>query len=308
MSRQVAVGALASMTLALVPSVADAQTPTGELTDANRGPHRFGVETGLYYRDAADDLQVGVTQYTLSGTFTVADIEDVAVQLDAAWRITAVFGDFNAWRAANPYVGARVGVRGGEQGSQWRARGGLGLTIPISNLYGDFRSLFAGEHGLVAWALGPGMHGQYDAWLQLPLNMALVVRGDFEFRGEFVAAGADTAVGFLFPIEYDGRTGNTVIAMQVGGWGAGRPIPELALGLRLQAVAGIPTDGDSSTEGYVSLIPFVRAEIDEGAGFLEARWHLNLDEPFGWSYDASGMPEAQIGRIWAVYLFGGRNF
>ena len=58
--------------------------------------------------------------------------------------------------------------------------------------------------------------------------------------------------------------------------------------------------------GYVSLVPFLRGEI--GDGFLEGRLLLNLDWPYGFSFD-SGLPiAAGIVRIWAIQLLGGTSF
>ena len=50
--------------------------------------------------------------------------------------------------------------------------------------------------------------------------------------------------------------------------------------------------GSSNTEGYTSLVPFVRYEIDDG--FIEARWRLSLDAPYGWSFDSGGPAGSDI--------------
>jgi hypothetical protein len=298
--------ALASVCVLSVPAAASAQLTTGELR-RYQTDHRVAGELGFFYRqEGAADL--AMFQPSLFGNFTVHRFDDTHgfVQVDAAWRFAGLFGDFSAFRAGNPFFGIRAGTQQGGPDDQWRARGGIGLTLPLSNLYDDFGGGPGLNHGIFTWAIGPGMQGGYDNWLYTPLNMAVVFRGDFEYRGEAFGVGVDGAVGLMMPVEYRGRTGNTLVQMQIGGFVAGRPIPELALGLRAQTVLLIPTGMGTRAEGLVALVPFVRGEF-EGGAFLESRLVMNLDDPYGFSFDSGSIAMGAL-RVWAVQLNAGADF
>jgi hypothetical protein len=288
------------------PSVGAAQSSTGELRDEVLD-HRVSGDLGFFYRTQGT-ADIGVLQPSLYGTFTVARFGDAFVQVDAAWRFVGLFGTTSAFRASNPYAGVRFGTESAAGPERWRARGGLGLTLPLTNLYDDFRfGGGGGGAGLVAHLLAAPMQGVQDAWLGLPLNVALVLRGDFEYRHTYFVVGGDLAFASLFPVEYDGRTGNTVLDLQLGAYAGARPIPELAIGVRFSAVAVISTNtppGTSNTEGLTSLAPFVRGEI--GPAFVEGRLLMNLDEPYGFAFDSSG--SGLVIHVWAVQLSGGGSF
>lgn len=284
--------------LAACPSLALAQSSTGELRDETYD-HRVAGELGFFYRSEGSS-DIGVLQPSFYGTFTLARFgESAFLQLDAAWRLAGVFGDTSAFRAMNPYVGVRVGAEGGEANGRWRGRGGLGFTLPLTNAYDDFRALGA---GLLTYTLTHAMNAAFDSWLALPLNAAVVLRGDFEYRGEYFVVGGDGAFGALLPVEYQGSTGDTLLSLQFGAFAGGRPIPELTLGVRFQAVALVTTRDTtgSNTEGYTSLMPFVRGEF--GPAFVEGRLMMNLDDPYGFAFDSTGL------HVWAVQVLGGASF
>jgi hypothetical protein len=281
------------------PTVALAQSSTGELRDEVYD-HRVGGELGLFLRSQGTS-DIGGIQPSFYGTFTLARFgESAFLQLDTAWRFAGLFGTSSAFRAMNPYAGVRVGAEGGEADGRWRGRGGVGVTLPLTNAYDDFSGTF--DPALLTYSLSHSMNGAFDGWLALPLNAAVVLRGDFEYRGQYFVVGGDGALGALFPVEYRGATGNTLVSLQLGAYAGGRPIPELTLGVRFQAVALVTTRDTtgSNTEGYTSLMPFVRGEI--GPGFVEGRLLMNLDDPYGWAFDATGF------HVWAVQVLGGATF
>lgn len=294
--------ALVVLGLALAsPSVVFAQASTGELRD-ELDRHRIAAELGLFYTDDDDSWLVGLQPavHAQVGLLEQTEALPISVQLDVDLRGAGYDGDgpggsTSGFRVGNPYLGARVGHDAGEPGSRWRARGGLGLTLPITNLYDPDGTLFT------SLVLGQALTGGWDPWLSSLANMAIVVRGDFEYRHLYFFVGAEAAVGFLLPVEYRGMTGDTVVVPQVGVWAAGRPLEDIALGLRFQAVATVATraaPGSSGTEGYTALVPFVRAEL--GPGFIETRLVINLDDPFGFAFDDGG--------LWGWYIGGGVAF
>lgn len=281
-----------------IPAIASAQIQTGELRD-ERTPHRVVGELGFFHR-AVGMAEVNVAQPSFYGRFTVAELDpDLTIQLDVAWRTSGVVvEDQAAFRAGNPFFGARIAAHG----EGWRARGGLGLTLPLTTAYDDFSG---GDFtGAFAVVYGSAMQGSWDPWLLSYYNMALVTRGDFEYRHEYFDAGIEGAAAALLPVPRDGGGGNTTFALQLAGWFAGRPIPELAAGVRFQAVAAITTNadpGESNTEGFLALIPFVRGELGDTA-FLEGRLVMNLDDPYGFAFDS------ELLDVWAVYALAGADF
>jgi hypothetical protein len=287
--------AVALLFLASPLAHAHAQGSTGELRDRPYD-HRFAIGGGLYVRSTGGDtLALYVPEVQVAVGLTRPS-PDVLVQLDVDWRLSAFTlsgpSGSTGLRAFNPYVGVRVGYEQGEEGSRLRVRGGAGITLPFANLYDWNLELFAAQLG------GLATTGFWDAWLSTAGNMGLVGRGDVEYRHAYVLVGGEAALAALVPIEYMGSTGDTVLVTQLGIWVAGRPIPELAIGARFQAVGAFSTRTTSSDEGYLALAPFVRAEI--GPGFVETRLLINLDEPLGFAFDDDN--------YWAWTLAGGAAF
>lgn len=292
---------LAALTLALsiLPSVALAQS-TGELRDEPYR-HRLAFDLGLYH-DSDPGSSFTVFSPSFRGAFGIASLgRNGLVQLDIDWRASAYHfetdvGTASGFRALNPYVGVRFGGEGGDRRSRWRARGGFGATAPLTNLYDRDLEL----SNTAGWSAP--LRGGWDIWLSSTSNLALVGRGDFEYRNRYFLTGIEAAIGVLLPLEHDGATRDTIVAPQVGVWAAFRVAQILALGGRFQAVAIVDTrdlsPGISNTEGLLASGPFVRLEL--GAGFLEAQLLINLDEPFGFGFDED--------RYWAFYFQGGAQF
>ncbi len=290
-----------SVLIALVPSVAAAQASTGELRDEDYR-HRIAGELTIFHRGTSGGSSVALQPGVHAAIGIVQSATGPSVQLDLSWRGGAYVSDpvtgetRAALRMFNPFIGARGALSGGERGSRWRARFGGGLTLPLANAYDPDVDILS-----TLFAAG-ALTGMWDPWLHSVANLAVVLRADFEYRHQFFFVGAETALGFMLPVEWQGRTGDTLVAPQLGIWAAGRPIEQLALGLRFQAVAVVTTadlrPGEPGAEGYLALAPFVRLELDPA--FLEARWLLNLDDPLG--------PALDDNRYWGFYLGGGAQF
>ena len=270
------------------PARAAAQMSTGEIPPDDAGDTRSRVAGELAFFFTDSPFELAALMPSIYASLGLAEWEGGAfVDLDLAWRASGVMGDTSAFRAMNPYVGVRAGVRDRRAG--WRVRGGLGATAPLTNFYDP------GFDSATPMIIALYAQGAFDAWLALPLNAAIVARGDVEYRGEHFGVGADTAFAALLPVEYQGRTGDTIFVGQLGVFALGRPIEPLALGVRFQAVAMGDTRPDTGGEGYLALMPFVRGEL--GNGFVEGRLFMNLDDPLGFAFDR--------GRYWAVSVTGG---
>ena len=284
--------AIALLLCLFSPALAAAQASTGELRDG-LPTLRVAGSLGVSYLDR-DGFDAATIQPSVFVDGVVFESEGVFVSLDAAWQAAGAAGDISAFRAGNPLFGARAGYY--QDGL--RVRGGVALTLPLTNAYDDSRALLGGGlHGIIAMATGLAMQGNWDPWLLSYLNMALVFRGDFEYRAEYFDVGVEGAFAPMFPVEYEGRTGDTTLAAQIGGWAAARPLPELAVGTRLHAVMLDSTAEDTSPVGFLALTPFVRGEFDPA--FVEARVVVNLvSDNYEGIYGQGGLP-------WGVFVLGG---
>ena len=289
---------IASILLVLAaPTLASAQMFTGELPgrDAGDTQSRIAGEMGLYVYDQGP-TEAALAQPSFYASFGLLDSRSGGfLDLDLAWRAAGSAGDISAFRAGNPYVGIRGGFR--DRRDRWRFRVGAGATAPLMSLYDDYRA--PGDiEAVFTVTVANAMQGNLDAWLLAPLTASLVVRADFEYRGDAWGIGVDSAFAAMLPVEYNDRTGDTTYAAQLGVFALGRPVDALAIGGRFQAVMLDSSRDGTSPEGYLALIPFIRGEF--GGGFIEGRLVMNLDEPLGFAFDD--------GNVWAVYVSGGANF
>lgn len=291
--------ALVLALLGLVPRAAG-QSSTGELGDAPPR-HRIALELGFFYRREGE-TDLAMLQPSVYATLVAADVQPgVALDVDFAWRGVGLFGDYGAFRAMNPYFGVRLGESGENPiaGTRWRARGGLGGTLPLTNAYRDAPPALptpsGGYDGYLAQLYVAGMQGDYDPWLEAPLTTAIAVRGDVEHRAPSYLLGGDLALAVLFAVPYE-DDGGTRAALEIGFFSGGRVLPELTVGVRAQGVLLV----GSRAGGTFSLVPFVRAEL--GQGFVELRLLMNLLGPWAVSF------EPGLNRIWAIQLHAGVRF
>lgn len=281
---------------ATAATIAHAQPSTGEAA-ARPGGHRVSAELDFFHEGAASTAVFAPSFY---GRFRLVDARHgldaesggagFVVDLDAKWRGTGLVGDASTFRAGNPYIGVRLG----SDSNDLTARAGAGVTLPLTNLYDE------GLDDLFGYYYGIALHGAWDAHLLTPQTFAFVVPFDLQFRTSVFTVGGDGAFAVIAFVPKEGDAGDPYIAMQLGAYGAFLPIPQLAVGLRFQAVVLTDTDGSAITddEGYLALAPFVRLDLE--GFFAEARLYMNLDEPFGFAFDT--------GRVWSISLSAGADF
>lgn len=174
---------------------------------------------------------------------------------------------------------------------------GFRMKLGAAVEYGPWTQDYELESTL-AVALGHALGGGQDFGLWIPELLSVVVPGRFEF-GDTVVASADLALGAHI------STGNAdlfangtdvEISFQVAP-GVGVYVSDRALlGLRAP-VALIPTNVDNDGT-LLALEPYFRYDL--AAGFLNARFSMNLDEPYGFSFDE--------GRFWGLHVGGGATF
>ena len=98
------------------PSIALAQSSTGELTEAPN-EHRIAGDLGFFYRREGP-ADVALVQPSLYGNFTAAHLtNDVFLQIDVAWRMIGIAGTYSGFRAMNESTA--VGACGAIQ-DHWR--------------------------------------------------------------------------------------------------------------------------------------------------------------------------------------------
>ena len=146
--------------------------------------------------------------------------------------------------------------------------------------------------GLTNWLAG----GMQDLWKWAPNHLSLIptFRIDGKNRDSF-AWGADVEMNVLVPTE-DGF--HTELHVQGGGDFTVLVHPVFHVGARLQ-MAWFATAEDSDGDRFqLSTVPFMRFLF--GAGFVEGRFVINIDEPGGFSFDD--------GKIWLFQIRGGARF
>lgn len=267
-----------------------AQPHTGERWVRGR-PHRIWGDASFFANNNqwAFSPSFGARIRAVDGH--VLAQEAFIMDVDIAVRAIGASGAADSFRVGNPYAGLRFGVRN----RTWVARGGVGSTVPVTNAFRD------GPEDYTAYALGQAMWGGWSGWLLEPRIQPLILRGDFELHGEYFQVGFDAFFGIVF--SYDDRflRQATDYAFQTGGFGAWTPIPEIALGARIQiffASDWIVGFGGRD-EAQVALLPFFRLQFEPA--FVEFRLTMNLDDPYGFAFNGTN-------GIWAASVTAGGRF
>ena len=292
---------------------AEAQS-TGELRAETRVPNsRIALDVGFYTHQRSETvfgttISAGATIVvpSLEANVNVATLsEDMSLSVDVAFRsvISNTWfpgrdDDFN-FRAGNLYAGARLALTPIEG---LRIRVGAGFVAPIMNAYNGGATNSDAALTTVPFSALP--NGAWDSWMTWRGDVPFVLRADGEYRSDIFFVGAETALALGVPV-LDGYD-EVSVGAQFGVWGGVRPIPELALGARLQAVLVDPGEADPGTLdprvrdaiGFASLAPFVRGEF--GDAFVETRFFLSLAD--NRRYDFIGE------KSWGLYFLGGLNF
>lgn len=192
------------------------------------------------------------------------------------------------FRFGNPMVsGYYVGRFGNLQ-----LHAGVGMALPAAQLPdGAADRAFANQ----AYRTAAAARGGWNSFLWVPEALSLA----FPLRFESVALkhlllAADVTMGIPIFLHGQGAAFVLQTAGEVGYRGK-----RGAIGARFQlfwwAVDDTPFLDDMA---QMSLEPFFR--IDFGQPFLHGRLTINLDDPFGFSFDEGG--------VWALHLGGGTEF
>jgi hypothetical protein len=170
--------------------------------------------------------------------------------------------------------------------------GSMRLKIGGAVEFGPWTSDYESEaFAAIVWGHPEG--GGQDIGLWAPEVLSFVLPGRFEY-GDTVVFGTDFALGVHLPDQ-----GDTAVTVQVAP-GLGVYVSNsVLLGIRLP-VTIIPTSFDQGNDdvALVALEPYARLTL--GKGFLNARFTMNLDEPYGFSFEEN--------KIWGLHVGGGVTF
>lgn len=286
----------------LVPARVGAQMSTGELTPSDDGSPALAPGTGYRGSRIAGELgyftvgnagrDVHLFAPSVYGSVRLVTLSSsLDLGLDFGLRGLGAAGTSSIFRAGNGYLGASLGVAG----DGFRTRVGAGVALPFLNAY-SLETLSEALELAVAVNYMTAMWGGWDTFYATRGYLPIVVRGDFEWRGELFFAGAQGGAALYVPVVEEAS--HASLTLQLGLFAGLRPIEGLALGVRAQAVYSHSFGPPRSDEGQLALMPFVRGEL--GQGFIEGRLLMNLDEPYGFAFDT--------GKVWALSVTGGANF
>jgi hypothetical protein len=139
---------------------------------------------------------------------------------------------------------------------------------------------------------GHAASGGQDIGLYVPETLSIVAPGRVEYEINQAVLAADAALGLHIPT----NGGDVELSIQLAPGVGYYVTPTAQLGLRVPFTWAPTESGSAST--FLAVEPYAR--FDFGAMFLATRFTLNIDEPYGFSFDS--------GKFWAIHLGFGSSF
>ncbi|MCC6621017.1 MAG: hypothetical protein IT385_07165 [Deltaproteobacteria bacterium] len=240
------------------------------------------------------ELGVGVAGHALLGdvwfvsplfSLGVPMSENVDMTITLGFTIATATGDPEGFDTSRAVVGSPM------LAFPWRLGEGLvfapGITVPLSRLP------TADEPGhLIAAAAvngGRGIRGRVDEWLWLPDELGFVFPLHWSKWLDPVVLELDLALAYVIPTSDTDPDDDFLLQMV---WRVAlRLTPEVWIGARF-AAAYIPTN--TTDNAQLSVAPEARWIFARAGGHVSVRFHVNLDTPYGPSFEA--------GRLWGLHL------
>jgi len=196
----------------------------------------------------------------------------------------------NSFRIGNPYVAFHY------QGKkkQFSYRLGVGVTVPAASLPDDINDQVTAAS---AYFLAAALRGNTGFWLWDPHTVSVIVPIAFERRkpGGFLW-GAYLDTGALIKLnDKNARTSKTDFIMQMAAMMGYQATDWLRVGSRFSLVL-IPKFKEMNTQ--LAVEPYLRFGNDNGFGAV--RFNINLDNPWGFSFDDN--------QVWGLRIGGGAAF
>jgi hypothetical protein len=196
----------------------------------------------------------------------------------------------NSFRVGNPYIAFHYQGKKG----QFSYRIGAGVTAPAASLPDDINDR---NTAASAYDLAAGLRGYTMYWLWDPHTVSVIVPLAMERRkpsgflwGVYLDTGALIKLNDKNP-----RTSKTDFLMQMVGMMGYQATDWLRVGSRFSLVL-IPKFSERKTE--LAVEPYLRFGRDNAFGAI--RLNINLDEPFGFSFDSR--------KVWGLRIAGGAAF
>jgi hypothetical protein len=219
-----------------------------------------------------------------------------SVVMQAVWGMSYANVDLddadpdNSFRVGNPYLAFHYQGKKG----QFSYRVGAGVTAPAASLPDDINDR---NTAASAYDLAAGLRGNTMFWLWDPHTVSVIVPIAFERRkpsGFLWGAYLDT--GALIKLnDKNARTSKTDFLMQMVAMMGYQATDWLRVGSRFSLVL-IPKYRERDTQ--LAVEPYLRFGRENAFGAI--RLNINLDEPFGFSFDSR--------KVWGLRIAGGASF
>ena len=196
----------------------------------------------------------------------------------------------NAFRIGNPYLAFHY------QGkkNQFSYRVGVGATVPAASLPDNINDQITAAS---AYYLAAALRGNTGLWLWDPHTVSVIIPIAFERRKPIgFVWGAYLDTGALIKLnDKNARTSKTDFLMQMAAMMGYQATDWLRVGSRFSLVL-IPKWKEQNTQ--LAVEPYLRFGNENAFGVV--RVNINLDNPYGFSFDAR--------QVWGLRIGGGAAF
>jgi hypothetical protein len=196
----------------------------------------------------------------------------------------------NAFRIGNPFLAFHYQGRRG----QFSYRAGAGVTVPAASLPDEINDRVTSAS---AYSLAAAIRGNTGFWLWDPHTVSVIVPLAFErYKPSGFVWGAYLDTGALIKLnDKNARTSKTDFIMQMAAMMGYNATDWLRVGSRFSLVL-IPKWKEQNTQ--LAVEPYLRFGNDNAFGAI--RVNINLDNPWGFSFDAR--------QVWGLRIAGGAAF
>ncbi len=194
--------------------------------------------------------------------------------------------DNGAFFVGNPTIGGHFFTGSGHT----RGRVGVILALPAASTDDDDAVDVVTK--AIGYGVALGANGLWDAWLWFPDAFTMAVPGRLEsLVSDHLLLAGEGAIGLMVPVrDGDGDGRENELLTQLGGEIA-YDAPTVRAGLRLRGawfVTGIGGD-----DAQLAMEPFIQLAIGSST-YFRARFTINFDDPYGFSFDDRG--------VWGLHL------
>ena len=280
----------------LAPGEARAFPDEPSTLDEGKKAHtkRFHVlgELGMFAGKLEGDQRSIVMSPIVEMRFQLA----YSVVMQAVWGLSYANLDRdqadpeNTLRPGNPYLAFHYQGRK----RQFSYRVGLGVTVPVATLPDDIVDQVAAAS---AYFLAAAIRGNTSFWLWDPHTVSVIIPIAFErFKPSGFVWGAYLDTGALIKLnDKNARTSKTDFLMQMAAMMGYQANDWLRVGSRFTLVL-IPKFNEQNTQ--LAIEPYLRFGRDNAFGSI--RLNINIDNPWGFSFDAR--------QVWGLRIGGGAAF